>query len=180
MDTGQLLSEARQLYRTHPSTGMRAVLRGACLVRLDDRLCQENSEYAAVAKLTRRGLSPYFLMLHLLEHNPKLAGILRQAPEFREAVGTIKEDCDRFPSSSDPSDWFMLNALSPAEAARITSAVRANQAGLLSDELQYQLNPVSTTCVIEQCCAHRFLGDSATEQKIYAQALQAGLPLPPL
>jgi tetratricopeptide (TPR) repeat protein len=179
-DTDQVLSEARDLHRQQPCTATRAALRGACLLRLHDRLAQANPQYAALASATRRGLSPHYLMLHLIQWQHPLAASICQAPEFREAMELTKEDWASFPSSPDAGEWAMLGAVFPEEAQRMAPSVRANQLGRLKHELQWRLNPASPSFVIEQCGACKFAGDDAAARITYEQALQDGLPLPPL
>jgi tetratricopeptide (TPR) repeat protein len=179
-DTSQLVGEAQELYGQHPCTATRAVLRGACLLRLHDSLIQAAPEYAALASATHRGLSPHYLMLHLVQWKHPLTASICQAPEFRQAMELTKEDSACLPSSPDATDWVLLNAVFPQEAQRIRPMVQANQVGRLKDELQFRLNPASPSFVIEQCCACEFAGDDALARAIYEKALQDGLPLPPL
>jgi len=53
-------------------------------------------------------------------------------------------------------------------------------AARITDELQFEYNPLSSVGVIEQYWTQKLLGDEKRATEIYQQAMRDGVPLPAL
>jgi hypothetical protein len=180
MDSAAIQTDALGLYQRHPTGGSLAVAASACFFRAHDELKQQNADYARLAEMTRRALSPRELITLLLEQENALAPLIRQNTNVVKALDLVKENGRRFPSTRGVEEWALFRTLDPAETTLVRQQLEADKAGRLADEMQFQLNPLSASAVLRQYWTARMTGNPAGASPIYQQALRDGVPLPPL
>ena len=78
------------------------------------------------------------------------------------------------------NDWALFRTVDPAEADLAGRQLKADQAGRLADEIQFELSPLSGTFVLEQYWTRKMSGDEPGATRLYQNALHDGVPLPPL
>jgi hypothetical protein len=179
VNSEKILADALALYQRHPTGGSLSTAASACFFRADEDLKQQNADYARLAELTRRALTPRELMALLLERESALAPLIRQNTNVVKALELVKEITRRFPSSRGIDEWALLRTLDPAEAALAMQQLNEDKAGRLADEMQFQLNPLSASAILKQYWARQLNGDQSAAAQLYQQALRDGVPLPP-
>jgi hypothetical protein len=180
LDSAKLLADATASYQRQPNAASLHALIAANFIQAGEQLKQQSHEYAQLAAATRRALSPRTLIACLLERNGPLADQLRKNPDVARALARLKEHGRALPSAREMDEWALFATTDKAEAALVAETLKNNQAGRLADELQFQLNPLSGTAVLEQYWFRKLNGDEAGATRLYQQALKDGVPLPPL
>ncbi len=180
VDSRKVLDEALAIYQLHQDNATLNALMTAYFFRGHDELCQQNAEYARLAGQTRRALSPRLLMAFLLERDDALSPQIRKNTSVLKALELVKEHGRRFPSFRPMNDWALFRTVDPAEADLASRQLKADPAGRLVDQIQFEINPLSGTFVLEQYWTQKLLGNEKRAVEIYQAALKDGVPLPPL
>jgi tetratricopeptide (TPR) repeat protein len=180
VDSRKMLDEALAVYQLHQDNATLNSLTAAYFFRGHDELCHQSAEYARLAGKTRRVLSPRHLIALLLERDDALSPQIRKNASVLKALELAKEQGRRFPSFRPVSDWALFRTTDPAEADLASRQLKADPAGRLADEIQFELNPLSGTFVLEQYWTRKMSGDGAGATRLYQNALHDGVPLPPL
>jgi hypothetical protein len=180
VDSAAIQADALSLYQRHPTGGTLAAAASACFFRAHEGLKRRNADYARLADLARRALTPRELMALLLEQENALAPLIRQNTNFVNALELVKENGHRFPSTRGVDEWALFRTLDSAETALIRQQLEDDKAGRLVDEMQFKLNPLSAAAVLRQYWTMRMTGNQSGAAQIYKQAVGDGVPLPPL
>ena len=134
----------------------------------------------ALAELTRRSVAPQDLIAFILERGGPLAAVVLQNENVLAGLTLTKERVEKYPSWVSIDEWALLRRSSPDVAAMVERQFGDSEVSRLSNELQYAFNPLNASSVLEQYWTHKMLGDEERAVAIYRQALQEGVPLPPL
>ena len=180
VDSRKVLDEALAAYQLHQDSATLNGLMAAYFLCGHDELCQQSADYARLAGQTRRALSPRLLVALLLERDDALAPQIRKNGSVIKALELAKEHGRRFPSFRPVNDWALFRTVDPAEADLAGRQLKADQAGRLADEIQFELSPLSGTFVLEQYWTRKMSGDEPGATRLYQNALRDGVPLPPL
>jgi hypothetical protein len=180
VDGQKILDEARAIHQLHHDSASLGALIGAAFFKADEDLRQQNPEYAQLAQTTRHALGPRLLIASVLARDNSLAKNVGENANVRQALQFTKEYNQRFPASRTPEDWALFRATDPDEAARAIQHVKEDQVTRIASEIEFELNPLSSSAVLEQCWLRKISGDEAGASKIYQEAVKNGVPLPPL
>ena len=180
VDSRKVLDEALAVHQLHQDSATLNGLMAAYFFRGHDELCQQSAEYARLAGQTRRALSPRLLMAFLLERDDALSPQIRKNANVLKALELAKERGRRFPSFRPVNDWTLFRTVDPAEADQAGRQLKADPAGRLVDEIQFEINPLSGGFVLEQYWTRKMSGDEAGATRLYQNALHDSVPLPPL
>jgi len=180
VDAAAMLEEASALYREQPSSAGLAVLVQAAFLRAHEDLKRQYPAYAALAEQTRHSLGPMKLIACTMEREIDLGWNIRQNPFVLQTLEWVKEERKLFPSTADAAEWALLRRVDPALAGSTAERLKADKVDRISYQMQFTLNPAAATLVLEQFWRRELAGDQAAAAAIYREALQAGVPLPPL
>ncbi len=171
VDERQLLEAARAAYASHPNAGSHYALLSAHYCCASAELARQNKAYAELASQTRRALSPQHLILLLLEGGGQMAELVRQNPNVAQAIALEKENVQRFAGWVTIEEWAALRATDPAQAAVVAQRLKANETARLRNALEYELNPLSASAVVEQYWTSKLLGEDQRAAKLYRGSL---------
>jgi hypothetical protein len=118
-------------------------------------------------------------MACLLDQDTDLAQVMRTNPLVIQAVQTVKESQRLFPSTPDIDEYALIRAVEPAAAADLLARLKADAFGRLRDRLQFEMAPLSASCILEQYWERTLAGDKSGAAELYRQSIQQGVPLPP-
>jgi hypothetical protein len=179
VNSQQVLEAAQAAYKQHSSSATRHALISAYLYKANDELVRQDAEYAVFFNRTRRALAPHYLIATLLERGGPSADLIRKNANVEKALALERESIALFPSYPRVDQWALLRHVYPAEAAGIATNLKRNDVARLSDELQFQLAPMSSAAVLEQHWTRKILGDEKGAAILYQEAVARGVPLPP-
>ena len=180
VDSGRMLQLAQAALQQHPSSASQHALKAVYLFRAGEELGRQNPEYAAMLERTRRVMSPDDLLILMLERGGSPAQVLRQNEDMARALALEKEACQSFPAWINVDEWALFRNLDPATAQKVAPNLKGNEACRLADELEFQLNPLSSSSVLEQFWRQKLAGDDKHAGEIYQEAVRQGVPLPTL
>jgi tetratricopeptide (TPR) repeat protein len=180
LDGAKLLTDATATYQREPNAASLHAVINACFLKANEELKKESAEYAELEGKCRRAISPRSLLACLLERGGPLAEQIRKNPSVKQGLARLKDHAGALPSACEMDEWALFQTVDPAEASLVNTTLKENQAGRLADEIQFQLNPLSGTAVLEQYWYRKLKGDQAGATQVYQQALKDGVPLPPL
>ena len=180
MDGQKILDEARAIHQQHHNTASLSALTSAAFFKADEELRRQSPEYAQLARSTSHALGPRLLIASVLVRDIPLAKTVSENANVRQALQLTKEYNQRFPTSRNSEDWALFRATDPDEAARVIQQVKDDQVARIAGEIEFELNPFSSSAVLEQCWLRKISGDDAGATKIYQEAVKNGVPLPPL
>jgi tetratricopeptide (TPR) repeat protein len=180
VDGAAIQADALALCQKHPTGGTLAAAASACFFRAHDQLKQQNADYARLAEISRRALTPRELITLLLEQENALASLIRQNTNMTKALELVKETGRRFPSTRGVDEWALFRTLDPAETALIRQQIEEDKPGRIVDEMQFKLNPLSAAAVLRQYWTARMTGNPSGATQIYQRAVRDGVPLAPL
>ena len=163
----------------HLSAASQSALISAYFFRANDELSRQSPEYAALAKGTRRAVSPDFLIALVLEQGGQLAEMARINSNVSAALELSKDEWRRFGSFPRGHTWALIHRAYPDEAATLAASFKTNEVAQLNAELSYQFDPMSAGCVLERYWTYRMIGDEKQANHVYEVAMRQGLPLPP-
>jgi hypothetical protein len=180
VDSRKDLQLALELNEKHSSTATRQALKSVYFFRAMEELAAQNADVAAMQKQTRRGLSAGYLVTAILERGGPLAELARKNENVVRIFALEKASVQDFPGSCHIAQWALLRTSDPELAAQLAKKINEDEVGRLSDQLEFQFNPLSSSSVLEQYWTLRMHGDEAGALKIYQAAQRDGVPLPPL
>jgi hypothetical protein len=180
VDSEKLLPAALKAYQRHPTAATRGALLSVHYFRAGEQLARQHPEYAALVQRTRRAVSPGNLLTFVVEKGGPLADQVKQNESFQKAVALQKEIMAGTPTRVDAADWALFRRVDAATAAEATRLIKANTVSGLSLELRLQLSPCNGNAVLDEYWAKKFVGDEAGATAVYRNALNAGVPLPPI
>jgi hypothetical protein len=179
-DSRALLQTALAAYQKHPCSATRHALKSAYCFRACDELAQQNPQFGALVQSTRRSLDSEEVITFVLERGGPMSEQARRNQNVVQAVALQKEIVANFPNWVNISEWAMLRTADPALAADLARKLADNEAARLADQLQFRLNPVNASAVLEQFWTQRMLGDEKRAAEIHQAAVREGVPLPQL
>jgi len=178
VDGRELLQTALAAYQKHHSSASRSTLQSAYFFRANEELAQQNPDYAALVKQTRRAVAPEYLICYLLEQGGPLADLARKNENVTQAIALEKELVASFPSWASVNEWAMLRTTAPATATVVGQRIKESETIRLVDKLQFQFSPWSSSQVLDQYWTQKLLGDEKRAAEIYQNAIHDGVPLP--
>jgi tetratricopeptide (TPR) repeat protein len=179
-DSQKLLQTATTAYQKHASSATHQALFSACLFHAVNELTRQNQQFAALVNRTRRAMSPQYLLAFIVDQGGPLSDLVKSNPSFQQALALEKETVVNFPISASINEWALLRTLDPGVAGTIADRIKQNEAIRLTDQIQFELNPLSATAVLEQYWTQKLMGDDRHAVEIYQTALKDGVPLPAL
>ncbi|MBI5394506.1 MAG: hypothetical protein HZA91_04335 [Verrucomicrobia bacterium] len=179
-DSVKLLEMALAASQKHPSSLSQRALISAYLFRADDEMGRQSREYAALAKRTRRAISPSYLVAFVLDRGGSLGDLARTNAHVLKAVAMEKDHRRLFPSRPSPYGWAMLRTVESQTAAELVAKLKEGETFRLVYELEHQLSPFGASSVLNQYWVLKMLGDETRAAQIYEEAVRSGVPLPQL
>jgi tetratricopeptide (TPR) repeat protein len=179
-DSQKLLQIAEATFQKHASSATHQALISAYLFRASEELKQQNPQFATLVDRTRRALGPEYLFAFIVERGGPLSELVKKNPNFLKALALEKESVANFPAWGSINEWALLRASDPETANVIAERVKKNEAIRLVDQIQFELNPLNASAVLEQYWTQKLLGDEKRGLEIYQTASKGGVPLPPL
>jgi tetratricopeptide (TPR) repeat protein len=180
VNSDELLQRATATYQRHQTYATRSGLLSALFFHANEEITKGSPEFAALAKHTRKSLSPAILLTAVLEQGGPLAEAALKNPSLQQALALNKESLASNPSRVSAFDWAMYRHADPATAAKLAEQIKSNQAVHLMDELSYEINPVSGGVVLAHYWLLKLDGKEKAAQEVYQTALRDRVPLPPL
>jgi hypothetical protein len=178
IDGKKLLEDARATQARHASSASHSGLISAYYFLAQQELAQESSSFAEIAQRTRRSVSPHYLVALILERGGPVSEVVRKNPNVVNAITLEKESFRRFPSFPRIETWALFRTVDPAAAQQIAERLKTNPVARLTDELGLDLNPLSSSAVLDEYWTQRMLGDEKRAAEIYDAAVKRGIPLP--
>ena len=179
-DSAKMLAMAQAAYQAHPCAASRSTLKSVYFFKANEELAAQNGDYAKLSAQTRHSFAPQYLIAFLLERGGPLADVARRNQYVAKGLAMEQEGVKMYPTWVSIEEWAFLGSSGADTAATIKERLKQNEIVRLIDELQFMLNPLGATSILEQYWTQKLLGDEKHAVEIYQQAAHDGVPLPPL
>jgi hypothetical protein len=179
-NSGKLLQEARAIYDARQSSYSSGGLIAAYGVLACDELGARDPQFASLAGLTKRSLSKYQLLLLVLERGGPLGERARQNQNVIKLLELEKQMIAQFPPFRDTMRWAAFHNVDPDIAAGVVQAYKSSELARDLEDLAFQLNPLQAATVLDYYWYLKLMGEEKKAIQIYQDAIQKGVPLPPL
>src|SRR5262249_9181832 len=140
-DLDEVVALTEEAHDVAPSSATVGDRINALLTRAHQTLARREPAFAALAtKSHQRSLGRTYLIAVALGREAKLREAVLDNPDFRSAVGLLKESNTKFPDSLTSWEWAVFQAADPEEAARIAKALREDEVGRLERSIELRLS----------------------------------------
>lgn len=169
---------AKEAYRVAPSAQAQGMVEAALLNRAGKNLRKSDAGFDAFAGKFARETGPsYLIAVAASEATPYQHAVLGD-PDVQAATQIAIDQFVAYPDSSCASDWAVLNASHPREAARSAGILRGAARYRLEDSIESTVSPCSITAALNSYWMAQ-IDRRPDDAKAALQRIAAfGLPVP--
>jgi hypothetical protein len=153
------------------------VLATALTLRAHRDLIKANSDYAGLAKLTKRSLGSQLLTYAACQEGPVRDQLIANADVKRVAALRL-ERWKTFPDDAGVTGWALAGALYPNEARPMAEVILKHPAFDVEYSIRKKVAPLDGSSALEGYLRLRMAGKIAEANQQLVQANKQGIPLP--
>jgi hypothetical protein len=148
----------------------------ALLERASRQLKTADASFAKALDEHRLGLSSGQMLVLAALQPGELRNQALSNSDVRQAIAFIEALHDDLPQSYDEAHWQLLNVANPQAAAK--NAKNPKRTNELSDQISFELSPLSPAGVLDRYWSLTRQGETAAATQLVVQAKEAGITLP--
>lgn len=176
-DADEVVALAEEGHQAYPSESTGNLLVVALLFRAQQRLRATDAGFAALCKKSERSLGTFLVNWVLARGGPARAKLLADE-DIRRAQRIRLTQLRRFPEGRGVSDWSLLVASHPKEAAAIARRIRERKSDGIAAAIDLRLSPLSGSATVVRAMVLEVEGKGDEARRLVASKAAEGVPLP--